>query len=164
MYLSKLPLFAISVALLLSLSGCATIMTGGSNRPVRVQSEPAGASVYLNDAFQGKTPLTLSVARRDRHRLRIERDGFASYSREITPAFNPAVFGNILIGGLIGTGVDIVSGAIVTPNPGTVRLYLLPPEGDYDDKAQVEAARDAAGDSLRKKKKVSKRTSAGPSR
>ena len=140
----KYVLIGLMCGLMLAAQGCATLVTGGSTRPVRVVTDPPGASVYVADAFKGKTPLTLNLSRRDRHRVRIEREQYATYARDIKPGFNPWFLGNLLFGGIIGVVVDLASGAVVTPTPGGLKVILLPEGGDYNDKAQVEQARDAA--------------------
>ena len=133
----------LAATLLLS-QGCASLVSGGSTRPVPVDSDPQGAEVYVNDDFRGKTPLTLNLARRERHRVRVVHPDREPYDREVKPGFNPWFLGNIAFGGLIGAGIDLLSGAVLTPKPGRIRVFLLPPGGDYADKAQVKAAEQAA--------------------
>ncbi|MEL7238224.1 MAG: PEGA domain-containing protein [Planctomycetota bacterium] len=104
------------------LGGCATIVSGGATRPVKIKTTPVGAQVYVNDAFEGKTPLVLNLDRASNHRLRIEQEGYPPYERVVSPGFNGWFLGNILIGGIIGVAVDLISGAVQTPTPGSINL------------------------------------------
>jgi hypothetical protein len=61
-------------------SGCAT-MAHGRFQQVLVTSEPAGAAVFEGSRLMGITPTQLKLARRPRHLLRIEKEGFLT--REI---------------------------------------------------------------------------------
>ena len=111
----------LSLAMLLS-TGCATIMTNGTMRPVTVKTEPAGADVYFNDEYVGTTPLKHKVNRKQSHTLRIVHSSYPEYVREINPGFNGWVVGNVLLGGFIGLGIDFLSGAYQSPSPGNVTL------------------------------------------
>jgi len=138
---------ALSTCLLLSffllLTGCASIMTPGRFRPVPVETFPAGAQVYLNDAYEGTTPLSLRVDRKGTHRLSVQHPGYETFRKEIKPGTNGWIWGNLVFGGLVGIIVDAVNGSSVTPKPGKFAVYLLPPGGDYDDRQQTKAAKQA---------------------
>ncbi len=56
----------------------------------------------------------------------IEKDGYQSESVAITKSMGGAVAGNIIAGGLVGWGVDAVSGAQYNLNPTTVNVRLQP--------------------------------------
>jgi formylglycine-generating enzyme required for sulfatase activity len=53
---------------------------------LRVHSDPPGATVRVDGEFQGITPLTLSLASRTTHRLRLTRAGFEPALRQIALA------------------------------------------------------------------------------
>jgi hypothetical protein len=92
--------------------GCATIATGGGeDQAVRVSSTPKGADVFVNDELVGKTPMSIRLPRKDDHHVRIEKAGYEAYEKELRSGMNAWMFGNILLGGLIGLGVDLLSGA-----------------------------------------------------
>ena len=129
----------ILVVLLLAAPGCATLVTPGNDRPVRVQSVPAGADVYVNDDHRGKTPLTVSVSRRDSHRIRIEKEGFEPYASEVRPRLNGWVFGNLLFGGLVGLVIDAVSGATKSPSPGRFQVFMQDVGEAYTRESQKAA-------------------------
>lgn len=52
--------------------------------PVSVSSEPFGASVYLDSAYCGTTPLRLTDLAPGSHTLMIRKDGFETLSRTVT--------------------------------------------------------------------------------
>jgi len=104
-------IFALLIVCALS-TGCATIVTGaGEDQAVRFASNPRGATVYVDDNPVGQTPLSVRLTRKDEHLVRIEHPGYKPYQRKITSGFNEWILGNIFIGGLIGIGVDLLSGA-----------------------------------------------------
>ena len=50
-----------------------------------VRTEPQGATVYVGDEEKGETPLDLEVPAEEELTLRIEREGFATVERTLTP-------------------------------------------------------------------------------
>ena len=56
----------------------------GKAARLRVVSVPEQARVFVDDDFQGKTPLSLSTVRPGEHVLRIELDGYAPLTRTVT--------------------------------------------------------------------------------
>lgn len=79
---------------------------------VRVISHPAGANVTVNGTSKGTTPVTLMLSRWGSHTVRIEMPGYKPYERKIQKSTNGWIWGNILVGGLIGLAVDTATGAI----------------------------------------------------
>ena len=119
------PVFGALACLLLG--GCATI-TQGTTQLVQVNSAPQGADCRLTR--EGKlltnvrTPQSVTVPRSVHNvsvacRLPDGRQGHAVLKTTLTPM----VAGNILVGGLIGAGVDAASGAMNQyPDAITVRV------------------------------------------
>ncbi len=100
------------VCIIASSPGCATIATGGGeDQAVRLSSTPKGADVFVNDERVGKTPMSIRLPRKDDHHVRIEKVGYQAYEKELRSGMNAWMFGNIILGGLIGLGVDLLSGA-----------------------------------------------------
>lgn len=112
-----------------ALPGCATI-TRGSSEAFVVESTPSGADVRLSSGEVCKTPCTLKKKRKDNFVVFIKRDGYepaeVSVISETAGAGAAGMAGNVLLGGLIGVGVDAATGATkkLTPNP--VRVTLNP--------------------------------------
>lgn len=123
------------VMLCLMGSGCATILSG-PHQTVKVTSEPEGVRVTADDGTSVVTPGKLKLSRKSTHVLVASYEGCEDQERELRKGTNGAVFGNILIGGLIGLGVDFASGAVYALNPSEVRF-------DFTEEGQALAARQA---------------------
>lgn len=108
-------------------SGCATI-TRGTTEAWVVESEPAGAQVRLSTGQTCTTPCTLELKRKNNFGVEIEKEGFDRVSTQVVSSNSRGgavgMAGNVLIGGLIGVGVDAASGATkeLRPNPLVVKL------------------------------------------
>lgn len=116
-----LPVLLVAYAFLAG--GCASIVKG-TTQSIPVASSPSGADVKLDGNKVGQTPLTVEVKRKTDHLLTIEKAGYQVESVAITRNIGGAVFGNILAGGLVGWGVDAVSGAQYNLSPATVSVTL----------------------------------------
>lgn len=126
--MKKLPqliaLVSLSILALLA-GGCASIVKG-TTQAIPVSSSPSGATVRLDGNHVGQTPTSVEVKRKSDHLLTIEKKGYQPESVAITRNIGGAVFGNILAGGLIGWGVDAISGAQYNLTPATVSVTLQP--------------------------------------
>ncbi len=113
-----------------SISACATI-TRGTTQQFVVETSPPGASVKTSNGFTcPATPCTFSMQRKEAFTVTVSKEGYAPHVAEIRSEMAGSgaagMAGNILIGGLIGIGVDATSGALndLTPNP--LNLVLQP--------------------------------------
>ena len=97
--------------------GCASIMHG-TNQDIGFSSSPTNATVTVDGALLGRTPLTSKLNRKDNHIVRVELEGYMPYEATFTRSVSGWVWGNILFGGLIGLAIDAISGG----------LYKLTPE------------------------------------
>jgi hypothetical protein len=106
--------------------GCASIIKG-TTQAIPVSSDPLGAEVRLDGSMVGQTPLTLAVKRKSDHLITIEKTGYLGESTAITRTTSGAVAGNIILGalGLVGWGVDAMSGAQYNLTPETIRVNLM---------------------------------------
>lgn len=111
-------------------SACATIMHG-SRQEMFITCEPRVASVYVDSAYQGETPMVVLLKRGKNHRLRIELPGYQPFETVLTRRLDGWIFGNILLGGFIGVAVDAVSGSMYRLSPRDIypELMPLPPNG-----------------------------------
>jgi len=130
-------------ALVFGLISCATILSG-SQQKVNVESDPPGAKVYLNDKYtHRKTPCRLYVKRKGHnndkeHEYLLKKEGFADYTYKDDATMNPWVLGNLVWGGLIGIGIDWLSGSIYKYDKEV--SAILNPESDYARKTPEPAA------------------------
>lgn len=113
----------------LLLSGCATV-TRGTKDTLVIESDPAGADVRLSTGQVGKTPGSFKLSRSDALTVTISKEGYETVTVNITPQIVGAgaagMAGNVLVGGLIGAGVDAFSGAMKDLKPNPVRVTLVP--------------------------------------
>ncbi|MBS0632719.1 MAG: PEGA domain-containing protein [Verrucomicrobia bacterium] len=141
----RLPaLLQVTVALLLAScallsSGCASIVKG-STQNIPISSNPTGATVRLDGNNVGQTPTSITAKRKGDHLITIEKAGYQPESIALTRNVGGAVFGNILAGGLIGWGVDAMSGAQYNLSPATINITLQPekPTGETAQKQDAE--------------------------
>ncbi|HRQ66166.1 MAG TPA: PEGA domain-containing protein [Xanthomonadaceae bacterium] len=117
----------LAVAAVAALSGCATI-TRGTTQAWTVETDPVGANVELSSGEKCVTPCTLKKKRKDGFTVSIVKDGYRAVRTEVLSSVSGAgaagMAGNVIVGGLIGIGVDAASGATrdLTPNPLVVKM------------------------------------------
>ncbi len=127
--LRVIPQIIVGLILLLA-SGCATV-TRGTKDTLVVESDPAGADIRLSTGQVGKTPTSFKLSRGDSLVVTISKEGYETVTVNVTPqvvgAGAAGMAGNVLVGGLIGAGVDALSGAMkdLKPNPVSVRMVKL---------------------------------------
>jgi PEGA domain len=117
-----------AVTATLSLSGCATVVGGGHDQRVHIDSEPQGAQVRVDGQPRGVTPTDVDLSRRQEHQVQLDLEGRPPYLSTLKPGCNPWVFGNLLAGGLIGLAVDASTGAVSTLYPTAVKADFGHPQ------------------------------------
>ncbi|MGH7020110.1 MAG: translation initiation factor 2 [Brevundimonas sp.] len=126
---ARLAVQALTLAgLSVSLPACATI-TRGTTQEFVIESSPPGARAATSNGFSCEaTPCTFRMPRKDAFTVTIAREGYAEQTHSIESKMSggggAALAGNLIVGGLIGAGVDATSGALndLTPNPLVVTL------------------------------------------
>ncbi len=113
----------LSIFVFIVLTGCATIISGRTQE-IGISSSPTGAKVIVNGEEKGKTPIAVKLARKDKHFIRIELEGYKPYEVVLVRKINAWVLGNILFGGLIGLAVDAITGAIYKLEPEQIDAKL----------------------------------------
>lgn len=119
-----LKLAAVVLAVI-SLSGCATIMTGATQK-VPVTSNPSGAVARVDGGMAAVTPTIFNLERKTDHTIEISKDGYRVATVILRHTMNGATAGNILVGGVIGLAVDGCSGAMFKLVPERVDVTLEP--------------------------------------
>ena len=118
-----------------ALSGCATV-TRGTKEVWFADSIPTDAKLTTDHGYQCKTPCYLKLPRKNPFQVTITKEGYKDFqtrvSNSISGAGGAALAGNVLVGGLIGVGVDAVSGASLNLNPNPLYV-ILAPVGSADD-------------------------------
>lgn len=114
-------LFCVSV-----LSGCATIVHGGSYQGVGISSTPPGATVTVDGVPSGVTPVVVDMKRNRNHTVEVALNGYSTWSGTLEPSVSGWVWGNIALGGLIRLGVDFISGGAYQLHPDNLSAPLQP--------------------------------------
>ena len=120
-----------AVIICATLPSCATIIRG-TNDTVSVNTTPQGATVRTDLGFEGVSPTSIKAKRKKTYTITVEKEGYQPESRLVESKFNGGwpLAGNILLGGLIGLAVDLISGAPMGHEPESVTFELKPVERD----------------------------------
>ena len=100
---------AFLLAIAVTAPGCATI-TRGTNEAFVIETDPTGASVSSSSGFFCTTPCSVQVKRRGDFVVTIEKEGYETITSSVTSSVDGAgaagMAGNVLVGGIIGAGVE----------------------------------------------------------
>ncbi len=129
--------FKLLVALLLSIvviAGCATIAGGGSTQTVNLDSNPQGAEIFLGTLKNSEvvdlvntgltTPNSLEIPRKNAVVI-LKKPGYKDTNVILEKSVNGWFFGNIIIGGFIGSSIDSSTGAVSKYDPDAIFLELV---------------------------------------
>ncbi|MBI5132362.1 MAG: translation initiation factor 2 [Rhodopseudomonas palustris] len=121
-----------AVAAALLLSGCASV-TRGTTENISIATTPSGAlaNVAGTDApFSCVTPCVVEVSRSADITVSLSKDGYQPQiiplTREISGGGGAGFAGNLLLGGVVGMGVDAATGAAMDHKPNPVVVTLQP--------------------------------------
>jgi hypothetical protein len=120
----KSYLIAAAALVLLAVSGCSTIVNG-KVQTVTINSNIAGAQVAVNGIPVGQTPFTGSVVRSNKTVVTVSKDGYESKTVTLDTNIEPIFWGNIIIGGVIGSTTDAATGSMYKYAPGTLEIDLV---------------------------------------
>lgn len=124
----KVQKLALALVMGAAATGCATI-TRGTAQDFTVESTPTGAAISTSNGFEcAATPCTFRMQRKHGFTVTATMDGYhpaeATVTSEMSAAGGAGMAGNVLIGGLIGVGVDATSGATNDLRPNPLHLVL----------------------------------------
>ena len=111
-------------------AGCATV-TSGSSQTLTIETDPPAAACTLTRADQligvvNPTPGSISIEKSKKDiSVTCKKDGYRDETAMLGSKFAGATLGNILLGGLIGIGVDAMSGA-TSKYPTSLSIQLMP--------------------------------------
>ena len=109
----------------LALPGCATIIHG-KNQSVEITSSPHGADVLVDGQPRGTTPLKTKLRRGEPHVVTIAKPGYLDETVMTTTKLNATPVLNVILGGVPGVTVDLITGSATDVSPGTVGARLVP--------------------------------------
>lgn len=113
--MKKISAVIVLMSLILVLTGCATIFTGGRGK-FQATSSPQGADVFVNGEKMGQTPLTLRLKTKGEYKIVIRKEGYKEQSFRIT---NKVGVGWVILDvlmGLVPVIVDAATGSWYTFN------------------------------------------------
>jgi hypothetical protein len=124
----RISLLAI-IAGSLSLGACATV-TRGTTEQLTFDSEPPAAMRTSTGLTCPTTPCTLQVDRKAEFIATFSKDGYESQNimvqTRVAGSGAAGFAGNVLVGGLVGMGVDAPTGATLEHYPNPVTASLAP--------------------------------------
>lgn len=129
----------------LSFTGCATV-TRGVHESLVIESDPAGAKVTLSTGETGTTPTSFRIKRKGAVVVTVAKEGYetvvVNVTTQVAGAGAAGMAGNVLVGGIIGAGIDAFSGGMLEHKPNPVKVSMvalkLPPR--EADPAELKAA------------------------
>ena len=129
----------LALAVSISLSACATV-TKGSNDTVFMTSQPSEAKVVFEDTtlkYQPKscvTPCEIELNRKRTYNATVSKAGYEDFVVVMVPKVSTsggtAMAGNLLLGGVIGAGVDGLTGAMKDLTNNNLDVILGPTGGE----------------------------------
>ncbi|HEX8361481.1 MAG TPA: PEGA domain-containing protein [Longimicrobium sp.] len=94
----------------LALSACGALFNGGPAN-VAMNSNPAGAEIWIDGTNRGITPATLQLEKGKNHTVTFRKAGHADTNYEITRQVSPTYVVLDVLGGLIPIIVDAATGS-----------------------------------------------------
>jgi hypothetical protein len=117
------------LALAATCGGCATVIRGTTDQ-VGFNSTPSGAEVHTSNGLACVTPCTLTVKKNEEFVATFVKPGFQTQdvpvARVVVGAGVASTAGNVIAGGLVGIGVDAITGAGYDHVPNPVNVVLAP--------------------------------------
>lgn len=86
----------------------------------------------------GVTPFTIQLKKESNQVLVFEKEGYKTLEKQLNTTVSPMFFGNIIIGGLIGSTTDSISGAINQYDPDKYYITLEPLVGLKNNKHAIK--------------------------
>ena len=125
----RLIFLAALAAIAGGLGGCATVTRGTTNQ-IQIDSEPSGALARTSLNHTCTTPCTIQVSRKDEFAITFSKPGFiderVDVKTQIAGAGAAGFVGNVVVGGIVGMGVDAATGGTYEHVPNPVRAVLRP--------------------------------------
>ncbi len=103
--------------------GCGTIIHG-TTQDISVASSPDNAEVWIDGAKLGSTPTKLTLKRKDSHIITIKKEGFKEATATVDNETSAWIIGNIVFGGIIGCGIDLITGGAYDLKPERLDINL----------------------------------------
>ena len=123
-------------------SSCATIITGTTSK-VTIDGdvdEPVTITTSFKTYGDVELPQVVKISRKaiDGQRIQIESEHYKFKDVVLRKSINGWAWGNILIGGLIGLGIDLGTNAVSKPAINSFIIKPIPKENKEAPKEQTE--------------------------
>lgn len=112
-------------------TSCATITTGTSQL-VTITCNADGADVLLDGIKVGTTPFTGEIKKNGKV-INIEKEGYKKHTIALSTSLEGIFWGNIIIGGTLGSITDFASGAAYKYSPASYQVELYPDSMSIND-------------------------------
>jgi len=143
--------------LFVTLTGCASIVSGSGPQAIPVNTNPSEARLEVMDIMSGqpvldaKTPHTMLLNRsagyfkKKEYKIKVSKDGFMAQEKVLRPEVSGWYLGgNIIFGGLIGWFiVDPATGAMYKFPEDSISMILYPDTPDGRAAMKLEEERKA---------------------
>lgn len=127
-----------AIGLAFSLSACATV-TKGVNEDVMFTSNPSDLKVQISNGMSCMTPCSLKISRKEKFVATFKKGSNTrtiNVDTQVRGSGGAALAGNVLVGGVIGIGVDAATGSSLDHIPNPVHADFDKPQS-----AQIDAAK-----------------------
>jgi len=112
---------------ILGLSSCATL-TRGTKDAFVINSTPNNVTITTSHGYFCNAPCALKLPRKEGFVVTAKKNGYCTQTINVISSVGgqggAAMAGNVILGGLIGAGVDLGTGAMndLSPNPLTITM------------------------------------------
>lgn len=125
----NIKILTVLAVCVISMSGCATV-TRGTKDVLEINTTPAAAQATTSNGFACATPCALKMPRRSEFDVDISKAGYKPVRVHVTSKVSgqggAGMAGNVLVGGIIGAGVDMGTGAMLDLVPNPINVTLEP--------------------------------------
>jgi uncharacterized protein YwqG len=122
--MKKITCYAATAFFAISLTSCATIFTGTKDS-ITFNSQPEGAKVVHKGVEKCTTPCTVEISRSlGKQLVEIKKDGYENKEVQLTKDFNAVTLLNVLLGGVVGLGIDLGTGSFTKYDPKSYDVEL----------------------------------------
>lgn len=132
-------------------AACATI-TRGTTEAWTVNTVPPNAKVRTSNGFYCEaTPCTFKMEHKATFDVTVTKPGYIDYHghvmHQISAAGGAGMAGNVILGGVIGAGVDVATGAMMELKPNPLDVTLEPIAATVAQAPQAAPTRASVPDS-----------------
>ena len=112
----------------LVLSSCATLFND-KDPPIGIDSNPAGAEVFVNGNYVGTTPVEVKLTVRQEHAIVFRKEGYEDKTYHLSNSVGVGWIVLDILGGLVPIIVDAATGDWMELNQETVNVVLKSQDG-----------------------------------